>query len=104
MLKSLLAIEGKSNVCLEIKVESNTMNLIMPFSKLIRERNVKENGTFVKRVFRNTGESRLKDKNIQKGLMGFRHIILDVKVHIKKDYYPYTLRSGHPKTRCNRCQ
>lgn len=47
-----MAIEGKSNVCLEIQVESNTKKLIMkkkkkkklimPFSKLIRERNVKK--------------------------------------------------------------
>lgn len=81
MLKSLLDIEGKSNVCLEIKVESNTKKLIMPFSKLEKEMLKKENCIFVKWVFRNTGKSRLKDRNIQKGLMGFRHIILDVEVH-----------------------
>lgn len=37
VLKSLLSIKGKSNVCLEIQVKSNTKKLIMLFSKLIKE-------------------------------------------------------------------
>lgn len=64
VLKSLLSIKGKNNVCLEIQVKSNTKKLIMLFSKLIKEMlKKKENRTFVKRVFRNIGKSRLKDKH-----------------------------------------